>query len=95
MLQNQNKSDDNMMSQKKDIREPAADLGDLFIMFVKRLAVFPVEESGDAHDFFLLVDNGERQDVLDEKTRVIHSLFLEDTRASKLFDVVQGGPQCV
>lgn len=56
----------------------AADLSDLLIVFIKRLAVFPVEESGDAHDFFLLVDNGQRQDILDDKACVIHSLFLED-----------------
>ncbi len=56
----------------------AADLSDLLIMFIKGLAVFPVEESGDAHNFFLLVDNGQRQDVLDDKARLIHSLFLKD-----------------
>ena len=55
-----------------------ADLSDLFIVFIKWLAVFPVEEGGDAHNFFLLVDNGQRQDVLDDKTCVIHSLFLKD-----------------
>lgn len=55
----------------------AADLSDLLIVLIKWLAVFPVEESGDAHNFFLLVDNGQRQDVIDDKTRVVHSLFLK------------------
>lgn len=45
---------------KKKIEEHAADLSDLLIVFVKWLAVFPVEESGDADDFFLLVDDGQR-----------------------------------
>lgn len=52
---------------KKRERTHAADLGDLFIVLIKWLAVFPVEESGDAHNFFLLVDNGQRQDVLNEE----------------------------
>lgn len=56
-----------------------ANLSDLFVMFIERFAVFPVEERGDAHDFFLLVDDGQRQDVFDDKTRLIHSLFLKDT----------------
>ena len=59
-------------------RQLAANLSDLLVVFVERLAVFPVEESGDAHDFFLLVDNGQRQDILDDKARLVHSLFLKD-----------------
>lgn len=55
-----------------------ADLSDLLIVFIKWLAVFPVEESGDADNFFLLVDNGQRQNVLDDKTCVVHSLFLKE-----------------
>lgn len=55
----------------------AADLCDLLVVFIKWLAVFPVEESGDAHNFFLLVDDGQRQDVLDDEARLIHGLFLK------------------
>lgn len=54
-------------------------LSDLFVIFIERFAVFPVEERGDAHDFFLLVDDGQRQDVFDDKPRLVHSLFLKDT----------------
>lgn len=59
-------------------RTHSANLSDLFIVFIKWLAVFPVEECGNANNFFLLVDNGQRQDILNEKTRLIHSLFLKD-----------------
>lgn len=56
-----------------------ANLGDLLVVFIKRLAVFPVVESGDAHDFFLLVDNRQGQDVLDDEACLVHGLFLKDT----------------
>lgn len=55
-----------------------AHLGDLFIVLIEWLAIFPVEESGNPHNFFLLVDDGQRQDVLDDKARLVHSLFLQD-----------------
>lgn len=51
-------------------------LGDLLVILVKRSAILSVEEGGDAHNFFLLVDDGQRQDVLDDETRLIHCLFL-------------------
>lgn len=54
----------------------AADLSDLLIVLVERLAVFPIEEGGHAHNFFLLVDDGQRQDVLDHEARLVHGLFL-------------------
>ncbi len=63
---------------QQEVQRQAADLSDLFIMFIKRLAVSPVEESGDAHNFFLLVDDGQRQDVLNDKTCFIHGFFLRD-----------------
>lgn len=74
-LQNKNNS---FVIQGKETE--AADLSDLLIVLIKRLAVFPVEESGDAHNFFLLVDNGQRQDILDDETRLVHSLFLKRQR---------------
>lgn len=49
-------------------------------MLIKRFPVFPVEEGRDAHNLFLLVDNGQGQDVLDDKARVIHSLFLKEMK---------------
>lgn len=36
--------------------QTGAHLSDLFIVFVEGLGVSPVEESGDAYNFFLLVD---------------------------------------
>lgn len=65
-------------------RMQGANLSDLFIMFIKWFAVFPVEESGDAHNFFLLVDNGKRQDVLDDKACLVHSLFLKNIEMRRL-----------
>lgn len=55
----------------------AADLSDLLIVFIKRFPIFPVEESGNAHNFFLLVDDGQRQDIFDDKPGLVHSLFLK------------------
>lgn len=57
--------------------DAAADLSDLFIVLIEWFAIFPVEESGDAHNFFLLVDNGQRQDILDDKACLVHGLFLQ------------------
>lgn len=59
-------------------------------MLVERLAVFPVEESGDAHNFFLLVYNGQRQDVLDDKPRLVHGLFLNAMAGNVQSDVNHG-----
>ena len=52
---------------------------DLLVVFVKGLAVLPVEEGGDAHNFFLLIDDWQRQDILDGKAGVVHWPFLEHT----------------
>lgn len=59
----------------------AADLSDLLIVLVERFAIFPVKEGGHTHNFFLLVDDGQRQDVLEDEACLVHSLFLkgEDT----------------
>lgn len=83
------------------------DLGDLLVVFVEGLAVFPVEESSNAHDFLLLVDDGQRQDVLDDKTRLVHRFFLglEKTRQQSrcdakrtdsrvMFDTESNGIKC-
>lgn len=63
-----------------NIYRGSANLSDLFIVFVKRLAVLPVEEGGDAHDFLLLVDDRQRQAVFDDEARLVHGLFLQARR---------------
>lgn len=40
----------------------------LFVLFFKGFAIFSIEESGDANNFFFLVHDGKRQDVLDDET---------------------------
>lgn len=65
-------------------RAPAPDLCDLLVVLIERLAVLPVEKGGDAHNFFLLVDNRQRQDVLDDEARLVHGRFLRDTRDEKV-----------
>lgn len=55
----------------------AADLSDLLIVLVERFAIFPVKEGGHAHNFFLFVDNGQRQDVLKAEACLVHGLFLK------------------
>lgn len=65
----------------RDVAGEVADLSDLLIMLVKRLAIFPVKEGGHSHNFFLLVDDGQWQDVLEDEACLVHGLFLkgEDT----------------
>lgn len=45
-------------------------------MFIKGLPVLPVVEGGHAHNLFLLVDYGKRQDVLDGPTAAVQWLRL-------------------
>lgn len=51
-------------------------LCNLFIVLVKGFAVFSVEESGNADNFFLFVDNREGQDILDLPSSLVHCIFL-------------------
>lgn len=66
-----------LCSFSKNLRREAEDLSDLLVVFVERLAVFPVKEGGHAHNFFFLVDDWQRQDVLEDEACLVHGLFLK------------------
>lgn len=52
----------------------------LFILLVKRLPVFSIEESGNTHNLLFLVHNGKGQDIFDDETRLVHSFFLKSCK---------------
>lgn len=67
----------------------------MFILLVEWLAVFSIEESGNTHNFFFLVDNGKGQDVFDDETQFVHSFFLKSgKRKSQIKTVVMIGTIC-
>lgn len=59
-----------------EFRRKNAHLSDLLIVFIKRFAIFPIEESGNPDYFFLLVDDRQRQNIFDDEARLVHRLFL-------------------
>lgn len=73
----------------------AADLSDLLIVFIKRFPIFSVEESGNAHNFFFLVDDGQRQNIFDNKPGLVHSLFLKAERELKLEPTLSVSYKCI